>query len=142
MFALKNKTKQQQHRLGRLGTALFMRCGLLSLALQMESEEKDATAAAASAAASRTSLEKILQELNVSSDRMSQLACKHHCWVLSSPATVVPADANYVGGIAPPTPLTPLPPLIYLQICKARDKTVAPDVRSDNPSELLYTNCS
>lgn len=44
----------------------------------METEEKD-TKAVTSAAAARISLEKILQELNVLSDCMNQLACMHHC---------------------------------------------------------------
>lgn len=103
---------------------LFMWCGLLSIALQMETEEKD-TKAVTSAAAACISLEKILQELNVLSDCMNQLACMHHCWVLYSRACR--HQLHRWNG----------PLLIYLQICKAHDETVALDVRSDNPKWII-----
>lgn len=48
------------------------------ITLQMESEENDPKLVT-SAAASCTNLEKLLQDLNVLSDCMDQLACMHHC---------------------------------------------------------------
>lgn len=58
---------------------LFYSCDVAFYYLQMETEEKDPMSVASAAAAACTNLEKILQELNVLSDCMNQLACMYHC---------------------------------------------------------------
>lgn len=70
----------------------------------METKEKPSkSVTSAAAAAASTNLENILQELNVLSECMNQLACMHHCKFPSSPFPVVPAGTHYVSRMAPAT---------------------------------------